>query len=318
MKKVRFAAAAIAVVLALSSCGGAQENTAKDDTKGTSAAEETKKDTPKSSEGEISNKKDNDKSEDVRSSDTKDDKSEEKDNDSNSTEDIADNEKSYTTIGANGIPIIEHMGGYNSIGKLENGLVLITRNKGFYIADASGNVVSEVIDDETETTRLGNDTFLHGGKIYDKNCKIIIDPEMMGFDDYLAINDNYVIVYKVDSGFSGDTVSIGVLDTEGNWIQPLSDKAKLFEYDIDKKALVSPQNADNLRRFYDDSDDTFSYTQAAYKMLRQHCLSLSAIQAFFFHCSCAVLSYKSDTGISDVHTMPGSLPIHHRDSSVFR
>ena len=264
MKKIKLTATALAAILAISSCGGAPANTAKEDNNTVSSSDEVK-----ASGTTVTN---NDKS------DTKAETSQQKETEKNDTADEAQTDNSSTNagssdnggfsntnIGANGVPIIEHMGGYNEIGALENGLVLVTRNKGFYIADASGNVVSEIIDDEAQTTRLGNDSFFHGRKLYDKNCNVIIDPETMGFDDYLTVQNDYVVVYKIDSGFSGDTVSLGVIDTKGNWIRELSDKAKIFDYDIDKNAIKELNHSDYLRLFYDDSDGSFYIIASLYR-----------------------------------------------------
>lgn len=140
------------------------------------------------------------------------------------------------------------LGRIEGIGNFIDGLSLLEkRGGGFAFIDESGKVYADITEGEfsDHAKRLNNNTVYFIDKLYDLNGNIIVSPEIQGFDGISYASDDYLFVYKKDSGFDGDVYYFGVLDTSGNWVQPLSSKLAIFKYEI-----KFPQNTP-----YIDSDE---------------------------------------------------------------
>lgn len=123
----------------------------------------------------------------------------------------------------------------DGIGNFVDGYSLLEKQKGgFAFIDESGKVYADITEGtfHDHVKRLNNNTVCFIDKLYDLNGNIIISPEMQGFDSISYVSDDYLFVYKKDSGFDGDVYYFGVLDTSGNWVQPLSSKLDIFKYEI--------------------------------------------------------------------------------------
>ena len=74
--------------------------------------------------------------------------------------------------------------------------------------------------------------------LIDKQGEIVVSRNKLGVDDVLSVylEDGYVLVFDIKPEFTGDIYRIGLLDTQGNWLMPLSGD---FSSQIDVKALVN-------------------------------------------------------------------------------
>ncbi len=84
--------------------------------------------------------------------------------------------------------------------------------------------------------------------VIDCEGNVIISQKKQEFDNIFGFTDRYVFVCKLQSGFEGATPYFGVLDTDGNWVVPLSSNLNLFKQEI----------VDFLRFF--ESDELVSYS----------------------------------------------------------
>ena len=89
--------------------------------------------------------------------------------------------------------------------------------------DTKGNVLFEISGNEDSYTHYQNEMMIVGDCVYDKKGKIIASPEISGYDKLITDNTyEFLLAYKKEESFSGETHYVGVLNNKGEWIVPLS------------------------------------------------------------------------------------------------
>ena len=143
---------------------------------------------------------------------------------------------------------VNNVNGIIRRGRFINNIALVEKwGGGVAFVDLDGNILADINDGDSFdfSKRLNNDTVYLNDKLYDKSGNILISPDKQGFDGINYVTEDYLFAYKKESGFDGDLYYFGVLDTSGNWIQPLSSKLSIFAYD-----LIFP--TDNIEYINDD------------------------------------------------------------------
>ncbi len=122
----------------------------------------------------------------------------------------------------------------------------------YAIIDKEGHILSEF-----ETNRwIENfhyiDSFKNGvvvteNEVCDKNGKFVATSEDKGYTKLLTdARTGKILAVKIEENYYGDTVSIGTLDTKGEWIEPLSSTHPLAAFIMDNELSVSGISFNNF------------------------------------------------------------------------
>ncbi len=99
----------------------------------------------------------------------------------------------------------------------ENGFLILNSNKFDYLYDISNNQL-ETIRSKKRRDEWSGMMFRYDDTIYEaKSGKVIFTGDIRYFDN------GYAIVMEVEEAFSGNTYSLGVLNSYGEWLMPITD-----------------------------------------------------------------------------------------------
>lgn len=100
------------------------------------------------------------------------------------------------------------------------------------LVDTTGKIIYSEIYSEQKFHRMsGSLTYLESDDAYtliNSNGDVVMSSSNGYFDEVLAVGDSLALVYKYNGGVTTSEYLYGVVDSDGNWVQPLTDWGKEF------------------------------------------------------------------------------------------
>lgn len=122
----------------------------------------------------------------------------------------------------------------------------------YKIIDKEGYICGELEDFypgyDTDCT-YKNGALVQNDKIYNKSGKVVASPEQTGYTKLLsdARVDGKILAVKIEENYSGDVLYFGILNTKGEWIEPLSDSHAITNFLVENGFVTTDLSRNNFQ-----------------------------------------------------------------------